>query len=457
MTIERPWAFWRRVQYGTGFSLVVLFVLYLGYVSYFYTAPTCFDGRQNGDEAGVDCDGGCVRVCAFNAQDPIVRWSRSFRVADGQYNAVAYVENLNATLGTPELNYTFSLYDGNGLITERSGRTFLPPNGAYPIFEGRIATDGRIPTQTFIDLEPAELWTNVELGRDQFSLVRRELSRADTNPRLDATLINNALTPTGEVEVVATIFDANGNALTASQTVVDDFIPRSEANVVFTWPEPIAKTVRSCEVPTDVVIAIDLSGSMNNDQAEPPQPITAVKAAAQQFANRLQQQDQAALVTFASEAIITESLGRPAAVGSQIATLTIDPEEEQGSTNTGDSFMRAAELFGSAAKNPDARRVMVILTDGLATAPDEDPEAYALTRAQALRQAGVDIYAIGLGQEVNMDFINAIASPGAAYQALTRDQVDRIYQEITGAICEDGAAVIDIVPKTNANFPTLRE
>ncbi|HMA78781.1 MAG TPA: vWA domain-containing protein, partial [Candidatus Paceibacterota bacterium] len=328
---------------------------------------------------------------------------------------------------------------------------------AYPIFEGRINTGGRIPTQTFIDIEPAAVWANVDIGRDQFSLIRRELTRADSRPRLDATLVNEALSPTGAVEVVATIFDSQGNALTASQTVVDDFIPRSEANVVFTWPEPIAKTVRSCEVPTDVVVAIDLSGSMNNDQADPPQPITAVKAAAQQFTSRLQQADQAALVTFASEAVVTEPLALPSAVGARIATLVIDPEEEQGSTNTGDAFVRAAELFASAAKNPDARRVMVVLTDGLATAPDEEPEAYAIARAEALRTAGVQIFAIGLGQEVNMDFINAIASPNAAYQALTRDQVDQIYQQITGAICEDGAAVIDIVPKTNANFPTLRE
>jgi Mg-chelatase subunit ChlD len=444
------------VQYGTGFSIIVLLFLYWAYSAYFYVAPTCFDGRQNGEEAGVDCDGGCVRVCAFNAQAPIERWTRSFRVSDGQYNAVAYVENPNPAIGTPELRYTFSLYDQQGLITERSGTTFLPPNGAYPIFEGRINTGGRIPSQTFIDIESPEVWLPVTTGREQFSLVRRQLSRADTNPRLDATLVNNALTPTGEVEVVATIFDANGNALTASQTVVDDFIPRSEAQLTFTWPEPIAKTVRSCEVPTDVVIAIDVSGSMNNDQAEPPQPITDVTAAARQFAARLQQRDQAALVTFATDAIVAEPFATPQAIANRVAAIAIDPAEEQGSTNTGDAFVRADELFAGAAKNPDARKVMVILTDGLATAPEQEPEQYALAQAEALKATGVEVYAIGLGEQVNMEFVRAVASPDAAYQALSRNQIDSIYQTITGAICEDGAAVIDIVPKTNANFPLLR-
>lgn len=456
MAIERPWAFWRRVQYGTAFSVLVGVLLFWVYSANFYTAPTCFDGRQNGMELGIDCGGGCLRVCALSAESPIVRWSRSFEVFEGQYNAVAYIENPNRAIGTPELNYTFSLYDEDGLITERSGTTFLPPDGAYPIFEGRIDTDGRAPTQTFIDVEQPALWLPIELGRDQFNLVRRTLLAADTRPRLEATLVNNALTPTGEVEVVATIFDANGNALTASQTVVDDFVPRAEEDVIFTWPQPIAKTVRSCEVPTDVVVAIDVSGSMNNDQVEPPEPISSVLTAAEQFVGRLQERDQVALVTFATEAETVASLATPSSVASQVSALAIDPAEEQGSTNTGDAFVRADELFVSTAKNQNARKVMVILTDGLATAPEEEPEQYAIARAAELKATGVEVYAIGLGEQVNMDFVRAIASPDAAYQALSRSQIDSIYQTITGAICEDGAAVIDIVPKTDSNFPTIR-
>jgi hypothetical protein len=54
-----------------------------------------------------------------------------------------------------------------------------------------------------------------------------------------------------------------------------------------------------------------------------------------------------------------------------------------------------------------------------------------------------------------MDFVRSIASPDMAYQALSRSQIDAIYRAITGAICEDGAAIIDVVPKTDSNFPNL--
>ena len=39
---------------------------------------------------------------------------------------------------------------------------------------------------------------------------------------------------------------------------------------------------------------------------------------------------------------------------------------------------------------------MVILTDGLATAPDIEPEQYALAKAADLKATEVDVYAIGL-------------------------------------------------------------
>src|SRR5690606_32805107 len=109
-------------------------------------------------------------------------------------------------------------------------------------------------------------------------------------------------------EVVATIFDAEGTALASSRTFLDRFTGRTDQQIFFTWPEPIAKTLRSCELPTDVVVAIDVSGSMNNDQDEPPQPLTAVKEAAARFINRLGEKDQSGVVTFATNGQIVREL-----------------------------------------------------------------------------------------------------------------------------------------------------
>lgn len=455
---SRPWALWRRVQYVVGLSVLLLLISTGFYYSFLYTAPTCFDGEQNGLEAGVDCDGSCLRICAFSVAEPNVEWVRSFEVVPGQYNAVAYVVNENQGAGVAELPYTFKLYDADGLIVERKGVTVLPPNSVYPIFEGRINTGDRIPLQTQIEFEENVIWLPAEAGSDQFEIVQRELAAVDSSaPRLDAVLRNDAFTEARDVEVVAIIFDGIRNALTASRTEIPYFGGRSSEEVVFTWRQPIAKTIRSCEVPTDVVLAIDLSGSMNDDGDTPPEPITSVLTAAEAFVSRLNTRDQVGVVTYATNADTVKTLTNDKmSVAETIQDLAIEPEEEVGSTNTGEALIRTMEEMSSSRHSPNARKVLVLLSDGLATAPEDEPEAYALTAADALKETGTQIFTIGLGDNVNADFMRRIASSENNYFfAPTVSTLSRVYESITAEICEDGPAVIEIIPKTKTVFPAF--
>lgn len=454
------WAMWRRMQYFAGFAVFFLAIGGWIYYTNFYQPPNCFDNKQNGDEAGRDCGGSCVRICAFSVNEPTVKWSRAFKVTDGMYNAVGYVENINREAASPEVKYKFTLLDEAGVITEVRGATILPPDGLYPIFEGRINTGRRVPTRTFLEIEPIDMWQPATMGREQFSIVERELSDVDLRPRLDATLRNNDLVEAKQVEVVATIFDSEGTALASSRTFLDNFAPRSDSALFFTWPEPIAKTLRSCEIPTDVMVAIDVSGSMNNDQVEPPQPLTAVKEAASRFINRLGDKDQSGVVSFASVGLLERELSTDSQnVSSTLNSLFINPKEESGTTNTGEGIDIANLELNSERHNQNARKVMVVLTDGLATAPGSDEEAstFAIEKAALAKESGMDIFTIGLGEAVNMEFVTALASsPSQAFQAISSSEVDRIYQTITSSICEQGAAVIDIVPKSTSGFVPLR-
>lgn len=452
------WAFRRRLYYGAGFATLIFIFSVLVYFQFFYSSPNCFDGIQDDTEQGVDCGGDCVRICTEAVIEPNVKWARSFEVTDGLYNAVGYVENLNRTASAQDVRYTFTLYGEDGVIAERTGTTILPPNGVYPIFASRIDTYGAEPAQTFLELDPIDVWQPSLLGSEQFTLVERELSGVDEKPRLTAVLKNNDLEEAQDVEVVATIFDINRNALTSSRTFIENFAPRSETEIGFTWLEPIAKTIRSCEIPTDIMMAIDLSGSMNDDQDTPPEPITSVLSAASSFVERAKEKDQVGVVSFATEAQLVHPLGRDIENARQvIESLSIAPKEEVGSTNTGEAIVVAGRELLGERHDKNARKVMVLLTDGLATAPDPDPDAHALSWAEVAREEDVELYVIGLGEKVNMDLLRQIAtSPQYAYQAVTRSDVDSIYRSISSSICEDGVAVIDIIAKTDEGFVPLR-
>lgn len=455
----RVWAFWRRVQYGVGYLTFVGLVSTGVYFLYFYAAPTCFDNKQNGEEIGMDCGGNsCTRICAVSVRQPSVVWSKSFEVQPSQFNAVAYVDNVNPVAGTPELQYTFTLSDAAGVITERSGTTVLPPNSTYPIFEGHIDTQGRVPTATTLVLKPPALWLPALENRSQFKTVDLKLVEADARPKLNVKMENTGIGEAKSVEVVATIFDSRGTALTASQTFVDIFPGRMQKDLVFTWPNPIAKTVRSCSVPTDVVLAIDLSGSMNNDGGLPPQPVTAVLKAASGFVANLHPEDRVSVVTFASNAEVAVPLSSSASsIADAIKKLVINPKEERGTTNTGDALSVAQTELNSVRHNPDARRVVILLTDGLATAPGKTPEIYAEEKAALLKTDGINLFTIGLGKGADMAFVQTIASNAKqAFAAPTATMLGSIYQSITGSICEDGAARIDVIPKVTDVFTPLR-
>jgi Mg-chelatase subunit ChlD len=450
---------WRQIWYGTGFAsfwvLVGVLVFYVG----FYQSPTCFDGVQNGAEIEIDAGGICVRVPSSQAVPLLVAWAESFEVTPGQYNAVAYVENRNQTIGTPELLYTFTFLNDGVEVGRRSGSTELPPNSTYPLFEGRIFTDGQVITDTVLTITPVEVWIPAVSIADQLRTSDLDLLSIDIRPRLEAKLENTSLDSVSDVEVVATIFNDVGKAVAASETVVDSFMARTVQDVVFTWPNSIAKTVRSCSIPTSVLMGIDLSGSMNNDQAVPPQPITDALAAASAFVGGLQEVDQVGVVTFATDATLAQSLtGAQSSVTDLILDLAIDPSEETGRTNTAAAFTIATTELSSARHDENARRAFVLLTDGLPTAGGiEEAIAAAKAAANVMIESGADVYVIGLGENVDESFVRLISSsPDKAYLAPSRSDLATIYATITASLCEVGPTKIEVIAKPPVTFAPLR-
>lgn len=439
-----------------------------------YQPATCFDGIQNGGERGVDCGGDCVRICVADALPPAIVWAESFEIVPGQYNAVAYVENRNQSAAADALRYTFRLYNGSEMLAERSGVTNLPPNSTYPIFAGRILTDRPLPvTRTELELEPLAYWLPATIGREQFRTVNQVLTGADAQPRLTVTLENILIPDAREVEVVATIFNAAGKPVTASQTFVDMVPGRGTADLVFTWPERIAHTVRSCEIPTDVLLTIDRSGSMAADGGNPPEPLESAKRAAQTFVQQLRERDQIAVLSYATtpsnpleQTLTTNRTAALDAVGS-IAMGTDGVQY----TDMSAAIKTAAAELRSSRQRADARKVLVFMTDGDVTRPinpatgERDVEyatAVALAAAAAAKAEGIFIYTIGFGSEFgvlgdvtdrNLDLIKNLSSgPGTSYVAPTLGELERVYREIGQGICEAGPSRIDVIAKTNTNF-----
>ncbi len=452
------WSSKRQLLYL--FSIVGIVVLLGAYPTYkvLDTPASCFDGKQNQDEVGIDCGGNsCTNLCESQVSELVVRWSQVFELTPGVYNVAAQIENPNLDARIGNIGYTFTLYDaGNRAIWETSDETFINARDNFVLFESGIRLAGAPPTRVSFEFERVP-WTRSALADSPLVVKSKRLTNTGQSPRLQATIVNESISDAIEVDAVAVITDNKGNRIAVSSTFEKEILRGESEDISFTWP--VAFDARSkgevCTAPARVVLVFDRSGSMDDDGLDPPQPITDAKQAALTFVQRMGLSDEVGLVSFATTASspIDQGLTADASIIARaIEAIQINPIGIQH-TNLGDGIAAATQEL---ARNLDSRvkRAMVVLTDGIASRPfnpsnafDEDfPETYAAGKALEAQQSNISVYAIGLGGSVNEPFLKgSIASePSQYFGAATSAELAGVYSEIAQAVCEERTFISEV-------------
>ena len=250
------WATKRKLQYLGGLFGFILIVLFIVLYPVIFKKPTCFDGKQNGDEAGVDCGGSCMKMCLAKTSEPLVLWSRAFPVVGNFYNLAAYVENQNRNSAIENITYQFVVYDENNrMIGRREGQTFIPPNKQFAIFEPRFdAGLSKVKSVTFEFTGPFD-WVKREptLNNLRVHVDNVAMGEDKTSPSLSAVIKNESIYDLPSFDVIAILYDQNHNVINVSKTVKDGLDSSSSLPVFFTWPLALS----SNPVVEDVLISIN--------------------------------------------------------------------------------------------------------------------------------------------------------------------------------------------------------
>ena len=259
-----PWALKRQLIYTSVVVFVLAFFAFLIIFPQLNKAPTCFDGKQNGEETGVDCGGSCMIACTKQVDHLSVLWARIFRVVPGRYNAVAYLENQNENMAIYKIGYRFRFADkDNVYIGKRDGFTYVPPSGKFTVFAPAIDVGNTIPVYTSFEFTEDPVWVKVPSEKvDQLKVEVSDikLENETTSPALSATITNKSLFRIPEVSVTSILYDALGNAVSTSHTVIDVLKPEEKTQVNFTWREPILKKVVQKEIlPTFDIFSAELN------------------------------------------------------------------------------------------------------------------------------------------------------------------------------------------------------
>lgn len=231
---------WARQRQLNHIITVLTFFALVGLVLFFIykPTPTCFDGKQNQNEQGIDCGGICSLACADQIQSLKIDWVRPLKVGEGWYDLVAQIENLNPTLGNRSIPYIFSVYDGdNVLITKREGSTFVNAGENFVLFESRVMTGARDVKKAFLEFPTSTPWETINPVAKDILVERREFTN-EPKAVLHLSVNNRSLKAIQDIFLITVLSDINNNAFAASQTKIDSLGPNSRQETYFTWPNP---------------------------------------------------------------------------------------------------------------------------------------------------------------------------------------------------------------------------
>ena len=231
--------------------LIVLLLVLVGVPAFlfFYKAPTCFDGRKDGSEQGIDCGGACTKLCASAFLSPSVTWTRFEEVAPHLYNVAAYVVNPNPKVGAANVPYLITLYDAQAVpIAQVTGTMDIPAGRDTLAFKGSVSTALQTPARASMKLTGVPDWAYDTQPPLMVTVADQKYHEASSSSSLIVTLQNRALVPASSVTVFAILEDKDGNAIGFSKTLIVSIAPQGTAIAPFTWPFSHGGNVVSIDV-----------------------------------------------------------------------------------------------------------------------------------------------------------------------------------------------------------------
>lgn len=177
------------------------------------------------------------------------------------------------------------------------------------------------------------------------------------------------------------------------------------------------RTAVDADVSLAVALVVDVSGSMEGE------PLAQARLAAADFVLALSPQDSIAVFTFGDNVSLVQDFTND----KEGVIRALDGLTAVGNTAL---YQAAAEASAKAGTSPSPRRVIILLSDGVdyggrSTVSRDDSIA-------AVKAAAVPTYTIGLGSEIDREYLTAIAQASRArfLETPTAEGLSQLYSEI---------------------------
>ena len=257
-------------------------------------------------------------------------------------------------------------------------------------------------------------------------------SADDSTLHVDIASVDSSAFP--NLSAVVNVLDANGRPVSGlDASAIQATVDGKPAAV-----EQVQPVVDS-QVALSVVLAVDVSGSMSG------QPLSSAQEAATDFVRGLSPQDSVSILTFGDSVNdVLEPTTDKDAVAGALAKL--------GAGGNTALYEATSQAIASASGSPSARRVVILLSDGVDYGGKSN-----ISRDDSLAQAkaaGVPVYTIGLGSEIDRNYLSDLATvTGARFlETPSPAGLSQLYADIAGIL--RGQYVVKLTsPETAAAVP----
>lgn len=218
-------------------------------------------------------------------------------------------------------------------------------------------------------------------------------------------------------------------ALAAPVDAAHGVDPKEPATTLPTPPADVIDAAivmwRAAKKPAHVVLAIDVSGSMEDDNK-----IAGARAGAAEFISMLSDADKLSVLTFSSQPQWV-SQDQPMKTGRAEASRQVSSLIAQGKTALHDAIAQAVARL-KADPDPDAIKAVVVLSDGGDTTSSTSLEAL-LTQIDPGPESGgaIRVFTIAYGKDASKDVLKRIAerTQAKAFTGSTSD-IRSVFRDI---------------------------
>jgi hypothetical protein len=236
----------------------LFFVIVIGSISgglyvWIRVEPTCFDGIQNQEEQGIDCEGPCAEIC-LESLDPItVIDTELIKIEENDYDFVAKVNNANLTHGAGEAEYRVELKDAGGdVIKEIVGEFNILPGQTRYIFVSPIQTDSEaVDAEMTITNPNWQQLTDFSVGDIKLSVRRKEYTEVNNGTifgKVEGVVFNDSEFDFDRVEVLVVLYDVSNDVIAAGVTNIRTLLSSKENFYEVSWFRPFTGSVSKIEV-----------------------------------------------------------------------------------------------------------------------------------------------------------------------------------------------------------------